>query len=59
VPLKRVRCFSSAFVESSKKSPGNSRSGAVKPGFRNGYLVVFIFELLWLLADMYMFLWCP
>jgi hypothetical protein len=41
-----------------KKSPGNKRSGAAKPGFRNCYLVVFSFEPLWLLADMYMLLWC-
>jgi hypothetical protein len=48
-----------------KKSPG-IESGAAKPGLRNGYcficglalLVGVNLEPLWLLADMYILLWC-
>jgi hypothetical protein len=40
-----------------KRSPG-IESGAAKPRVRNGYLVVFSFEPLWLLVDMYILLWC-
>jgi hypothetical protein len=58
VPLMRDRCFWFRVFWSSKKSPGHKRgkSGAAKPEFSNGYLVVFIFEPLWLLADMYILL---
>jgi hypothetical protein len=50
----------SQIVEFKKRAPDKRlKSGATQPGLiRNGYLVVFIFEPLWLLADMYILLWC-
>jgi hypothetical protein len=49
----------SAQSDSSKKAPDtqNSNPGLVNRELRNGYLV-FNFEPLWLLADMYILLGC-